>query len=89
MQFPGLFFVVFKYSTQCCFFFRCSPLRELSVPKGVNCFDYCARANVIATAGKVWCHGTIIKEYKTVLCLKRLMTQLRIRHPQIFNRSDD
>ncbi|XP_028395926.1 WD repeat-containing protein 64-like [Dendronephthya gigantea] len=27
------------------------PLRELSVPKGVNCFDYCARANVIATAG--------------------------------------
>ena len=37
----------------------------------------------------MWCHGTIIKEYKTVLCLKRLMTQLRIRHPQIFNRSEN
>lgn len=27
------------------------PLRELSLAKGVNCFDYCARANVVATAG--------------------------------------
>ncbi|XP_048586234.1 WD repeat-containing protein 64-like isoform X2 [Nematostella vectensis] len=27
------------------------PVRELGVPKGVNCFDYCTRANVIVTAG--------------------------------------
>ena len=29
-----------------------SPVRELSVPKGVNCFDYCTKANVIITAGE-------------------------------------
>ena len=33
----------------CCFVF--SPVRELGVPKGVNCFDYCTKANVIITAG--------------------------------------
>ncbi|KAM7448945.1 WD repeat-containing protein 64 [Porites harrisoni] len=36
-----------------------SPARELGVPKGVNCFDYCTKANVIITAGadkviRVW-----------------------------------
>lgn len=36
-----------------------SPVRELAVPKGVNCFDYCTKANVIITAGadkviRVW-----------------------------------
>lgn len=36
-----------------------SPVRELGVPKGVNCFDYCTKANVIITAGadkviRVW-----------------------------------
>ncbi|KAK2567438.1 WD repeat-containing protein 64 [Acropora cervicornis] len=35
------------------------PVRELGVPKGVNCFDYCTKANVIITAGadkviRVW-----------------------------------
>ena len=29
-----------------------SPVRELAVPKGVNCFDYCTKANVIITAGE-------------------------------------
>ncbi|XP_041352298.1 WD repeat-containing protein 64-like isoform X2 [Gigantopelta aegis] len=34
-------------------------IRGVSVPKGVNCFDYCSRANIIATAGvdkiiRVW-----------------------------------
>ena len=36
-----------------------SPLREVSIPKGVNAFDYCSRANVLATGGvdkviRVW-----------------------------------
>ncbi|KAK2191768.1 hypothetical protein NP493_46g07030 [Ridgeia piscesae] len=35
------------------------PLREVPIPKGVNAFDYCARANVLATGGvdkviRVW-----------------------------------
>ncbi|XP_013386064.1 WD repeat-containing protein 64-like [Lingula anatina] len=35
------------------------PLRGVSIPKGVNAFDYCARANIIATGGvdkiiRVW-----------------------------------
>ncbi|XP_070180399.1 WD repeat-containing protein 64-like [Littorina saxatilis] len=34
-------------------------VRGVSIPKGVNCFDYCARANIIATGGvdkiiRVW-----------------------------------
>ena len=33
------------------FRFLFSPARELGVPKGVNCFDYCTKANVIITAG--------------------------------------
>ena len=36
-----------------------SELRGFSVPKGVNAFDYCAKANIIATGGvdkviRVW-----------------------------------
>ncbi|KAI0210520.1 WD repeat-containing protein 64 [Lamellibrachia satsuma] len=35
------------------------PLREVAIPKGVNAFDFCARANVLATGGvdkviRVW-----------------------------------
>ena len=37
-----------------------SPVRELAVPKGVNCFDYCTKANVIITAGKYTVHLSIL-----------------------------
>lgn len=34
-------------------------IRGVGIPKGVNCFDFCARANIIATGGvdkviRVW-----------------------------------
>lgn len=37
----------------------CREIRGLSVPKGLNAFDYCAKANIIATGGvdkivRVW-----------------------------------
>lgn len=37
----------------------CSEVRDVAIPKGVNCFEYCSKANIIATGGvdkviRVW-----------------------------------
>jgi len=40
-----------------------SPVRELAVPKGVNCFDYCTKANVIITAGEYTVLYSFILKY--------------------------
>lgn len=34
-------------------------MRDVAIPKGVNCFEYCSKANIIATGGvdkviRVW-----------------------------------
>ena len=39
--------------------FSCRPIRHVSIPKGVNSFDFCVKANIIATGGvdkviRVW-----------------------------------
>ena len=52
------------------FLLKFSPVRELAVPKGVNCFDYCTKANVIITAGEYTVLYSLIylRNRKLVLC---------------------
>lgn len=37
-----------------CFINDYRPVKEFSVPKGVNAFTYCEKAKVIVTGGKCW-----------------------------------
>ena len=71
----------------CFLHYFCSEVRDVSIPKGVNCFEYCSKANIIATGGvdkviRVW-HPHIFSRPTGNFFVDKV---IRLWHPHIFSR---